>query len=302
MADLLDSDGDAMEIGRNYVIFVWAKFNDSYRKAMGSDAFLTAPSVPFALTNQLKAATHLEVLEDHGAQKLVFRVEKEHAFKVEHRCMFLPDSSDLIKGLITESQLRDLNNEVEQLERIAERFDPVLMQDEATIISLNTVIDAINKKIEGLPEKDRAKDAQSEAGKALAAQLKEQKELLGAAKAHYKSTSLEKQEALSKMDFRTLSAPGFFFNKLLAAQVPEGSYATHHESYHKKDNDSKSTFRQLELNDSLTDNFGNPLRAGEKYLPVVLSCALVGDDNSDQFTSALSDYQHADAFFYHNKK
>jgi len=300
---LLDSDGDAMESGRNYVIFVWAKFNDGYRKTTGNDGFLTAPSAPFALTNQLKSPKpkDIRVVAENNGQTLKFDVEPTKAFKpekVEYRCLFLPDNSDLIKGLITESELRSLNEEITQREEIADQYDPIIKQDEATLISLTPIIAALEAKLDAIPEQEKLKGKVSDRARALLDELKNPLEKHAAAKESFEKNSAAKKDALEQIKSGKTNQPGLFFNKLLAEHVPAGSYSLSKPDHQVKKDDQTKISQKLILDDTTTDNFGNPLAIGKKYVPVVLTCPTVDDDNKEQFTTSLSDYQSTAPFIF----
>jgi uncharacterized phage infection (PIP) family protein YhgE len=57
--------------------------------------------------------------------------------------IFLPDNKDLIKGLLSEKGLRSLEQEVEQLEKIADKYEPEIALLESEIATLNATLNAL---------------------------------------------------------------------------------------------------------------------------------------------------------------
>lgn len=143
---VIDSDGDPMKLGVNYVVFVMAVYNDRYKRVINNFTdFLSAPSREFMLTNTLnridgkdikvdklllhrseedikieleyRSSQNLDIkfdfeFHDEGSSDYTYKVhfdtnEGEPYHPVYH-CMFLPANSDLNDSLLTRSALRTI--------------------------------------------------------------------------------------------------------------------------------------------------------------------------------------------------
>ncbi|MBI3134477.1 MAG: hypothetical protein HYZ14_07340 [Bacteroidetes bacterium] len=386
-SDLYDTDNEAMEMGESYVIFVMAVFTEQYKKALNNfDDYLTAPSASFVLTNELSSPEHAAInvvtipvdTAGNKGQVLEFALVEDKQFKVEYRCMFLPDNTDLIEGLLTERGLRRIEDEVQKREEIAEKYDPAIMQDEADIVSCNTLINSLLVQIEvnqAHAERTPALDAELQK---LEQQLKAEKAVLRLKKADLAENQKNKKAAMDQIQVKSDIKPGFFFNLALAEQVTDGSYAKS-SPFVLKDRDTEldiktsydwfssamrkkhfavSTYKkaehgihftiskaghsetirineterkgltydlsqvkdkeikgqveqllsgytlihqQLIIDDTITDNFGNPLIDKKKYVPVILSYSTENQGVNIQFTNALSAYADTRSFIYKEK-
>lgn len=141
---VLDSDGDPMKLGVNYVVFVMAVYSDRYKRVINNFTdFLSAPSREFVLTNTLNRVDGKDIKVDRLLQnrseedikiELEYRLSQnldikfdfefhdeglaDYTYKVHfdinegepyhpvYHCMFLPASSDLNDSLLTRSALR----------------------------------------------------------------------------------------------------------------------------------------------------------------------------------------------------
>ena len=62
LSSLQDDQGDNMELGTNYVVFVYAILSNKYKKAINTyDDYLSAPSMYFALTDKIDAPNGRDV-------------------------------------------------------------------------------------------------------------------------------------------------------------------------------------------------------------------------------------------------
>lgn len=305
ISQLNDSDGDPMELGKSYVVFVMAVLAEEYKKMLNNfDDYLSAPSEEFALVNTL--ASVKSVKAHQARQTITFTAPDDNDdYNVEYRCMFLPDNRDLVVGLLTANGLQSVELEAEKLARIAEEYDPKIAELEAEIISIEATIESIRQQqtintkeaAENKKENDKTKAPKDTAK--LKEELKTQHAALIKAKKALDKNLSARKAALSKLDPAKPIQPGFFFNQILAEQVLAGNYTTP-EPLQKKGKDY-----ELKVDASITDNFGSPLISGKKYIPAVLTVLKAEEENQDQFISALSKYSDpriTDVFIYEDKK
>jgi hypothetical protein len=294
ITDLLDSDGDLMELGQNYVVFVLAVFMQDYKKAINNfDDYLSAPSATFKLTHQLSGpgATDISVT----GQKLEFKLASESKYPVEYRCMFLPDNGGLVKGILSENGLRTVEQELEKLETIANKYDPLIAE-------LQSKIDTIQSELEeftgtGAPD-EQAKQASGADNKANKARLMAD---LKTAIDELKSTKKKQKKEMDSIDPAQDTQPGFFFNLKLAEQVSAANYSIAKRSDKKEEGNTTGQSGSVTINESTTDNFGDMLIEGKSYIPVVLTASTASEEDLNQFTNYLSPYDTTKPFIYESK-
>ncbi|MFT3795821.1 hypothetical protein [Flavobacterium sp.] len=315
ISDLNDSDGEAIQLGKPYVVFVMAQFGNGYKKSLNNyDDFMTAASAPFTLTTQLTSPDPKEIdaktFAKDGTRLLKFNLVADKTLDVEYRCIFLPDNSDLVKGLITEQGLRDIENEVHQLELIAAKYDPDLVTYERKVNSANATLKTLHLQLETLRQKQETANegkpaAENSPAKAkeddLLKQIKDEKSNHATALEQLQKTQEEKKSALTTLQPSIKAKPGFFFNLLLAEQIVAGNYTPANDAVRENGHDPKKAYKVMAISDNTTDNFGNRLMKGKKYIPVVLSYAVTSESNKDQFTNSLSDYRATKTFSHNNQ-
>lgn len=303
-SELWDTDGDEMQLGDSYVVFVFAVLDTEYKKILNTfDDFLSAASASFILTNMLTPPEGKDITVSTGTgknkQELSFSVTESLKGPIEYRCLFLPDYTPLIHGLLTETELRSIENEAELLEEIADKYDPIIASLETQINSLrseNSGLDeqlVVNKEAQsqdGISESDLAKlTAQA---KNLTKQRKDAQAKIKKLEQKLKKEEKDRTKAINSINPAKNNKPGFFFNLLIAEQVSAGNYIVASETNAKdgKSSDLKSYSATIEP--ETTDNFGNRLIDENTYIPVIL--AFYNDDDAAdlQFTNALSDFQN----------
>jgi len=322
---LQDSDGEVIKQGANYVAFLSAVYRDEYKKKINNyDDFLSAPSSPFCFTNKLarveNSAIHIKPInralqkpedkkseddfkaelerilqndnirmDDSGAvypldagasdytYKLTFKVKENPVFAVAYRCMFLPYTS-LSEKMLTRASLKSFLQEQVALERINNEYDP-------QIAALGEELARANSAIEQATLAKEAKKVIDD----LTIYSNEIQLLIDI-------LTLEKDLEIANLKEKSNDKPGFFFNTALAEQVPTGNYTPAKQdllepvggeiSYHAF------------IGPATTDNFGNLLIKGSKYIPVILSVSSADEENQTKYTSALSDFSKRDSFHY----
>lgn len=269
---LKDVNGEFIRIGENYVIYVFAVFDNGYKKIINTfDDYLTAPSAVFSLKNQLVApdADKIEV----NNNKLTFTLDKKSDFDVEYRCMFLLYSPELTKGLLTLQDLNKVKEEVEDLEK----------EYSSKIEALKSRAEDLNSQITN--QKSQKTDDSTYLDE-LKAELKEVNSEL---------SELEKIKAELIQDIQEIEGnkPEFFFNYTIAKGLERDSYALATKNGAKK--------YSLEINVTTTDSFGNSLINNKQYIPVVLAMPSRKDERF-RFIGALSNAQQTELFTYKIEK
>ncbi len=176
-SELLDTDGEKMNLGEDYTIFIFAELRNNYKKVINNfDNYLSAASAKFALTNTLndvaynaikivtveqeKPTVH-EVTPKIGlkvtapkakkpvkvTQTLQFHVWENRDYTVGYRAMFLPHNPNLITGLLTVEGLASVESETEGLEEIADIYNPQIVTTNSEITSIKSEITGVDALI-----------------------------------------------------------------------------------------------------------------------------------------------------------
>ena len=302
-SQLKDTQGKPMQLGVKYVVFVFAVLDNEYKKIINTfDDYLSAPSAFFTLTKQLAApkAKSIEVKDN----RMTFIVDENITEEIEYRCMFLPNNQNLVKGLLTVEGLKTVESETRKLERIADTFDPLIAQLETEINNLTSEKSGVDELKTANREKwDDDLDAKElkklkDEHKKLSAEYDKKTAELAKLERELKKVEQRKQQAINSIDRPKHIQPGFFFNYTIASGLNLESYSIAKKTDHKKDD--KEVW-EVELKVSTTDNFGNRLHEGDKYIPVVLAMPNEGDAVNNQIVGALSDFQHTKDFTYLSK-
>jgi hypothetical protein len=109
----------------------------------------------------------------------------------------------------------------------------------------------------------------------------------------------EKKDLENKIKQTHASKIGFLFNQQLAEQVSAGNYIVANpipaEVKPKKQDDESNQFHETkwtaQIENDTTDNFGNPLKKGNLYTPVILSVSTAAETNLSRFTNTWTGYE-----------
>lgn len=265
----------------------------------------------------------VDYIPNSKVQTLKFNVKGNSAYAVEYRCMFLQASSLSFAGLLTEAGMRNWDIETSARNLIKVQFGTAIKEHKTKRAAILNDLTKLNDQIS---EKERkAQELQEEISRFTGELTPEQKEQLKKlqeklakvqteiealkAKAAAHAPELEaiageiikltgqRNEALKKPFRLANSVPGLLFNLRLAELIPQSIYRIADPVSPASPPTEEQSFK-LELNGTMTDNFGNPLRKGNKYVPVVLSAAKGDESLKDQFENALSDFKNTAAFYY----
>lgn len=314
---LLDSDGEPMELGNVYVVFLLAVFDDVYKKTLNNfDDYLTAASEKFSLTRQLAspAAKNIKAFpEEESDQVLFFVLEEEAGYQVEYRCIFLADYTADHMGMLTANGLRKVQEEVERMSETEESRLSEIKKLSGRLNSMTNELKTLEHDMSIAAEKrDKARNPKDR---------KKFEDEVNALKLEIDQliANMEKIRAeLANLPHTNLEQPGFFFNLNLAEQVPLANYypAKMIESdsadktlklpkgwpdailVKQSDNGKAVRLGSLKIGKDFTDNYGNKLVSNKPYIPVVLSYST--DEKWQQYHNSLSAYTFTHYFIYHS--
>jgi len=345
LTDLQDVDGDALDLGTEYVVFIMVEFTKQYKKLINTfEDLLLAPSAYFTMTYtlegpvestiKLQSSTDTPTPKTPGGKNdkdddskvvpiepvsdskktIQFTIVGVNEHPVEYRVILLQHDKKVTQGLMTVAGLQDFEDDVTDLEHIADFFDPKIAEIKAELATLGSSLDIYNDNVDSLTAELKDLNKQVEvttdpaAKTKLNAQIKVKtaqlnKFTLLQSKTSTKQTELraelvilenEKKNAEDSIDHETRSKVGFYFNESIAGQVPDGNYTVAKMNPKKtivnpKDSTKNHYIWEAVVNDGTTDNFGNLIIDGEKYIPAVLTISDALAENLDQYTNTLSD-------------
>ncbi|MCA6362915.1 MAG: hypothetical protein IM638_07740 [Bacteroidetes bacterium] len=325
---MIDTDGDPVAMGTNYVVFIVAVYKEAYKKRINVfEDYLSAFSPTFALTNQLQAADittyniapsnssssssssnsstssssrtrasrrrELEAaapdkpLTDTSATQpysFTFTVSEFQQYSVDYRLMFLPVNGFVKSGMMDQTDIRNLEQQIAESMKIAAQYDPMIdrLEDQLAVPGISAQ-DAANLQAE-ITKLNKQRDA------AL-------RNLIGT-----NLLTSGRYGAFPKTAFDV----GYVFNLTIAEQVSAGNYLSvlstplapdSSSSSSSSDSSSSSavvpasmsTFSySLGFGEGTTDIFGNLLEKGQSYMPVILSMNndSGSEENANVFNSA----------------
>ena len=233
-------------------------------------------------------------------------VDKE-TYMADYRCMFLPNSRELIgdlqpvQGCCSNNYDVDIIGEINNLPILSD-----LLQLEG--ISLKALKEELQRLKKEKGTKKEIKEKQRE--------INEQKKLI----AEIESQMAKEQQDIenwiheSHNEMLTINplpandgSSVFCFNLNLAEQVAAGNYFKM-QIESKKPIPINPTPGQPPINfeftfdDETTDVYGNPLISGNSYIPVVLAVPDVKEDELNWYASALSDISATSSIIYDGPK
>lgn len=286
---LFDADGQAMVKGTGYVIFVYARYQEAYKKKINSfDDFLSAASVPFTLTTKVIAPNGSDIEMDakaHAAtNSFTFSLDTLPQYPVEYRCMLLPYGEGVPSGLLNKLSLEQLELQLVQIQTVADAYDPKIAVLQAQLLRTDLKPEEKTRLTVSIKELEqgRTKDM-------------EKLQILNAATVRQKANGKGATADAGKTEI------GFLFNMTLAEEVTADNYVA------KKYNNAEDKAPRKEQNmyqfvvpftAGTTDIFGRLLAAGSKYVPVVLAVYDGEAEDESMFTNAWSGYENSPVYTY----
>ena len=228
---LQDSNGNDLELGKDYVVFVLAVLTTAYKKIINTfEDYLSAPSKMFSLHNQLNAVDSDGIAPPTTENVINFGVlenpkylldnttKTENLTYIEYRCVFLPNDKELVRGLLTTDELSYIDEEVKDRKQLKNLYDEKISAIEAKIAAINAATKAA--KVENAPSKGTKATKKTTKSNPEGITDAQRKTLL-----NQQLSILEKLKAAALANEGHLQ-PGFFFNLTTAEQIPAGSYTS----------------------------------------------------------------------------
>ena len=286
---LYDADGQAMVKGTGYVIFVYARYQEAYKKKINSfDDFLSAASVPFTLTTKVIAPKGSDIEMDAKANAVInsftFSIDALPQYPVEYRCMLLPYGEGVPSGLLNKLSLEQLELQLVQIQTVADVYDPKIAVMQAQLLRTDLKPEDKTKLTLGIKELEQGRTRDME-----------KLQILNAVTVRQKANGKGATADAGKTEI------GFLFNMTLAEEVTADNYVA------KKYNNAEDKAPRKEQNlyqfvvpftAGTTDIFGRLLAAGSKYVPVVLAVYDGEAEDETMFTNAWSGYENSPVYTY----
>jgi hypothetical protein len=220
-AVLKDSEGNTLELGKEYVVFVLSVFTTAYKKTINVfDDYLSAPSKMFVIKNQLNAVHANGIQQPTDSNVIKFGVfenpnyllnnNTENLDNIQYRCAFLPNDQELVRGLLTNEELHYIDKQVYSREQLEELHNEEISDVQAKIDAINAPAQDA-KTTKSAAKKTAKNDTDGITNSQRKKLLQNQLAIL----------QKEKQQALAEEGHLQ---PGFFFNLTVAEEIPAGSY------------------------------------------------------------------------------
>ena len=355
---LKDTDGDDVQTGVPYVVFLFAEYAEEYKKTLNTfDDYLSAPSAMFTLTTLLAEAK----ITDPDLRNLVpppgsvppppakvipllpvvsFSVAENPVItnEVEYRCIFLQVSEVATSGMADASSLKALDLEITNLVNISETLGAEIAQIDETLTGdkvkladlaakypdLYQILSYITKQpLDLVPEAGSSAKKQAEFGKNLLEKVNANRAgaqqfptgiiddlvsmyhlIISVNVQEGKRNLLQKQINQTEKKVLALqkSRIDFVFNKTLAENVGAGNYTKAQPDTDGNNSAAPPSTQAVTNNvfpvlywtasvtDATTDNFGNILAPGKKYIPVIVSVSTAPEEELARFTNAWTGY------------
>jgi hypothetical protein len=115
ISDLLDSDGDKIELGQEYVVFLFAVFTEDFKKKINVfENRLSAPSAAFKLTYSLTSPKpeNLIMGKNQDLNTVTFTLIEDKKIKTKYRCIFLPYQKEILTTSFSNSPFEKMDEEL----------------------------------------------------------------------------------------------------------------------------------------------------------------------------------------------
>lgn len=336
ISDLLDTDNDQLNLGEEYVVFIFAELRTNYKKLLNTfDNYLSAASQKFTLVNQLHTAdaSSIQVSSNETTEKqtLAFTIWEKPKYKVAYRCMFLPNVSAIVPGLLTVEGLKTelLTSQYDKKHLQPGFYFDLLTAAQVPAGSYTIATDVEGSKINELSLRiiDIIDDMEALGlnTNILETLFNTLKDILATAVSGAKNdaTIPELKNSINTLltekekNFNGISKLTTSLEKLIndiinfltdASSVDDLQLLLQDLSI--LENGFKylckgyaCSRKQMTIQPETTDNFGNRLMNNLAYVPVVLSYSNVDSPTENiKFSNALSDFQATDKFVFKTTK
>lgn len=287
----VDFKGESISQGVPYAIFVYAVYTDEYQNQMrDTDGLLSLPSLPFILLTDLPR-TNPPSLEFYphrsgkGSQAIT---------TIAMRVRFTVDEL-----LFNGDDLRDLTDFrvilFKEKDRLAAEVNQVLSHKRAVLFELDQICRQTEQNF---------LDAQQAYQVALATGEgdlpKLTRDLEEAEASFILATDQYEPQQASVNQLNRFRGSGFFFDAEILESIPDAYTLTAvqvKESDQSYPSGSERTYMAINQSGDITDNYGEPLLYGERYVALVLS-AVKSDEPSNYslFQPVYSEFSAAEIF------
>ncbi len=261
--EVKDIDGKDLNLGVNYVVFLYAEINKAYKKLINNyEDVLSVASAHFSVTHKLIGPKRNKIA--HSGDTISFNIENVDQYtqdlltdkKFEFRCILLQKDVNDIMGVMNKEDLKNIESEISQLEQIAEEYDPQIEKLTSSVNALKGKGLALDLKLEevasSISENGKAitelagktqrpdpndKDANSELDDlknqqkmhlknqtTLSKQQEKNADDIKAVAADLTKVIEAKESAMSKVKELKSGIEPFFFDQNIASTVTEANY------------------------------------------------------------------------------
>ena len=318
---LQDSDGDAVALGQNYVVFVMAFYLEDYKRTLNDfDNFLSAPSRKFCMTNKLSPVKANDIwtgtiassdskkpqvqivqniaAEAHGTSVythyLLFEIRENPDYPVTYNCMFLPSASDLTKGMLTKTSLSSiLDEELTDIEQISEIYTPQIAELQAAILAdkqqnelFETEGNKLSDKIKAITGSNPEKEKLEKELKLIQDQQVILQSNIKTNTSQLATLNAERAQAVRDLTEKDSGIPSFFFNQTIAEQVSAGNYTVAQPVILTSEVNQFDLLNEIKTKAEIAED-----AKADKNMPATelrsIYSALIGPETTDNFGNPL---------------
>ncbi len=279
------------------------------------------------------ASNNKNILLENGVLNFKVAENPDNISLVEYRCIFLPPNDPWAGLLLNKDSTLALKQEVESLEAIDEYDPQIAIAQAKVIDTKNYIellegklsaaIKTSNAQDGVIEENSSTVNMVNSEVNRLNAQIEFQiNNVLQPIQQNLWQLNEDKNKKIESIKQKAINENvQFLFNLKIAEGVLYGNYIVAKQStlqslqppiIHHEQNKGKSVSvintgieigsaelahpeleYTIEVNASVTDNFGNPLIDGQQYTPVIISYCIAAEENLSKFTNSWSGYQNS---------
>jgi len=311
--EIKDVDGNNLNLGDEYVVFLFIEINEDYKKLIHNFVnVLSVASSQFSIVHQLLGPKKDDISYDTSAKTISFTIDNVAKYtqdlfndkKFIYRCILLQIDNNDIMGLMNKEDLKNIEDEIRQLEKIAEEYDPKIEELTGSINAIKSKGLALDQSIIDHEQKMKVnqqrindlKNRQSSHGKEhskLTKQQEKNSEKLKDLNDKLSDSIDAKNSATKNIKELERGITPFFFDLDIANMVNEANYLLKGDAELQKsiaspnDSNLKSISCTFKILDTTTDNFGNIFDEKNTYLPAILTASTALDSVQNQYANKL---------------
>lgn len=319
-----DAHGDPLKVGEEYVVFLFIEYKKSYKKLVSNfDDFLSVPSLKFTMAFNLPNASSVTHAITNKKDVVTITLDEVSQEEAAFSCILIQDDIKLTSGLLTSKGIEVIAKEVKGMSEDSDRLDPKIQAARDTVAELKSKLSELSGPVTDLEDvKEQISDLQKQIkeakGPTKISLEKKMAELVAEREALHKEIKqnegelkkvqaeltlaenqlskyekeLEADEATRAKAMSSAEAGakstrklGVYFNMDVAKTVSPANMLT-------VQNDTKSTSFSFKIEDNTTDNFGNVLIEGARYIPVILTSSTAPETDQSKYIGCLSNYEN----------